>query len=717
MKIKLIISFLLTLLFHLTAFSQPKTYGIKKADFSSDQYDEFSPVYYKNGIVFTTSRTENKIMNYSSAQDKGLLKINYIDTTGVVNWKDAVIFSKELKTKFNDGPVTFSKGGDTIYFSRNQIVDGKFDELSSSRNKLGIFTAVHDNGNWIKIRDLRINNEWFNNTTPCLSPDGKRLYFASDRPGGQGGSDLYYSERKGDFWEDPVNLGPVINTKGNEAYPFINEAGELFFSSDALPGLGGKDIFFTRIVDGSWATPIGLDAPINSKSDDFGIVTNRPMDFGYFSTNRGRSVDIYKFKTISPQVLYSSIQKENQYCFRFDGLGSIDVDTVNMTYMWYFGDDSTGSGPVVDHCFSGPGEYPVRLDIVETKTGRLFFTKLMYTLKLNDFEQPYISSDDEAIKGEKIEFDALKSFLPGKNIISYAWDFGDGGKSSGEKVTHSYSEKGEYLVNLDLRYRSDSKGTVGRTGVSKKISVVAGNMDRFSLYENSGTVKGSLSAPSNNENITIVPLYSSEEEFKKDAVFVVELLSAKNKVDMASSEFKKVARKYTIRERVNPLDSVYSYTVEQQLSLMATYPAFKELTSLGFEAAKVKLLILEDPAEKELHNLIKINGAYADTYFDKSEMLTSNAYIMLDQIVRLMNKYPEIRLEVAVHTDNTTSAEYGKLLTQNRSRMLVNYLIDRGINSKRLVATGFGDTKPIAPNNLAKEKKLNRRIDFIIIKY
>ena len=128
----------------------------------------------------------------------------------------------------------------------------KLSELSSVRNKLGIFYAVFDGNDWTKIRELRINNEWYNVTTPWLSPDGKRLYFASDKPGGYGGSDLYYCQLENDYWDDPVNLGPVINTKGNESYPFINAAGEFFFSSDGHPGMGGKDIFFSRLSDTSW---------------------------------------------------------------------------------------------------------------------------------------------------------------------------------------------------------------------------------------------------------------------------------------------------------------------------------------------------------------------------------------------------------------------------------------------------------------------------------
>ena len=181
-----------------------------------------------------------------------------------------------------------------------------YPRLSSVRNKLGIFYAVFDGNDWTKIRELRINNEWYNVTTPWLSPDGKRLYFASDKPGGYGGSDLYYCQWKNDYWDDPVNLGPVINTKGNESYPFINAAGEFFFSSDGHPGLGGKDIFFSRYSDSSWSRPVCLDAPVNSQYDDFGIFTDTLMKEGYFSSNRDKSVDIFHFRTNFPQIFYKA---------------------------------------------------------------------------------------------------------------------------------------------------------------------------------------------------------------------------------------------------------------------------------------------------------------------------------------------------------------------------------------------------------------------------
>src|ERR1035437_11092455 len=94
------------------------------------------------------------------------------------------------------------------------------------------------------------------------------------------------------YWGEPVNLGPVINTTGNESYPFINASGDLFFSSDGHPGLGGKDIFFSQFSDTSWLAPVHLDPPVNSKFDDFGIITDTLFNEGYFLFNRKKSIDI-----------------------------------------------------------------------------------------------------------------------------------------------------------------------------------------------------------------------------------------------------------------------------------------------------------------------------------------------------------------------------------------------------------------------------------------
>ena len=217
------------------------------------------------------------------------------------------------------------------------------------------------------------------------------------------------------------------------------------------------------------------------------------------------------------------------------------------------------------------------------------------------------------------------------------------------------------------------------------------------------------------DNSVITTQYLADAESQKDAVFCVELLRSKSKVDLKSEIFRNVPDYYTIRERFDPQSGEYSYTVDQYLNLMSALIPYRKMAALGFKDVRVKMFMLTDPSERELYNLIRINGAFADSYFDFAERLTSNALIMLDQIVKYMNKYPQVRLEIAVHSDNTGSAEANTALSQKRSQLLVDYLINRGINSRRLVAKGYGGSKPIASNMYEKDRKLNRRIDFTII--
>jgi outer membrane protein OmpA-like peptidoglycan-associated protein len=216
-------------------------------------------------------------------------------------------------------------------------------------------------------------------------------------------------------------------------------------------------------------------------------------------------------------------------------------------------------------------------------------------------------------------------------------------------------------------------------------------------------------------NLVVKSKFSAEEEFRGDAEFCLELMSSRTKIDIRDGAFRNVPGIYVVKERMDSIQGVYSYTVDQQMSLMATYPVFRKMVSLGFKDARIKMIPLIRPYEKELHNFLRVNGTFSDIYFDSSDRLTSNAFIMLDQITRLMNKYPLLRLEVSVQTDNQASAESNLALSQKRSQLLVDYLINRGVKAKRLVAKGYGASKPIASNLVEKGRKLNRRIDFTVI--
>ncbi len=594
-------------------------------------------------------------------------------------------------------------------------IEGSSREISSVRNKLGIFSAVKEGNSWTKIRELRFNNEWYNISTPYLSPDGKRLYFASDMPDGYGGSDLYYCQWEGDYWDEPVNLGSTINTKGNEAYPFITPAGEILFASDGHPGLGGKDIFYSRPMGNDWLHPVRLDSPINSQFDDFGIITDSLMSEGYFSSNRLKTIDIYRFKTRFPQIFYADIQRENQYCFTFTDSGAITVDTLNLRYVWDFGDGKKAYGEVVHHCFPGPGNYNVKLDIIDRSTGNLFFSKLKYALTLRDYEQPFITSPDVAVVGEQINLNGNQSYLPGYETLLYSWEFGEGTRMTGPNANVTFKAKGEFNINMGVKLKSLTTGIIHNTGITKKISVVNNDQERKSYLAAKASVKESQQDIRRFENAIIKNEYSAEEDYKKDAVFRIRLISSEKKISFGSTVFRNLPDKYTLKEVYDSESGTYYYVADEQIRLMSVYPAYKELSGLGFKNLQIVSDVLSSPAEKELLNDKKNYGVLADDYFDTYGRLKANAYLMLDQIVILMNRNPGIRLEVEVHTDNTGSAPANLKLSQTRAQLMVNYLINRGISSKRLTAKGYGGVKPVASNMQERDRRQNRRVDFRII--
>jgi outer membrane protein OmpA-like peptidoglycan-associated protein len=714
MKRNLVIVLLIPF-FYQYVLGQSETYSVNKAFFSSEKYDEFSPVYYNHGIGFCTNRYSG-ISNHTTSQNKGLFKIYYIDTVNDHDWKSAKIFSKSLTTIVNDGPVSFNKSKDTIYFSRNQDISGKLSDVSSPRNKLGIYCAVNKNGEWTNISELRIDNEWYNVTTPCLSPDGKKLYFASDKPGGFGGSDLYYSLWKDERWEDPVNLGPVINTSGNESYPFVNSAGELFFSSDGHPGLGGKDIYFSTFSDSTWTKPVPLDPPINSEYDDFAFISDSLMNDGFFSTNRRGSVDIYHFKTLIHQVYNCKEQRTNEYCFKFSDDSKIPINEKYLKYVWSFGDGVNATGLNVEHCFKGAGKYEVMLDVVEKNSGKIFFTKLSYNLELKDIEQPIINSVPSALVGEMISFDGLRSFFPGCHVLVYTWYFGDGDRTTGKSVSHKYKAKGEYEIKLGLMLQEDKTGKIFQACTSKRIILFSNGAEKASYDVSLKKTEEKLNILKY-DHAFINNLYSAEKEYNQDLVFQVEILSSKTRLNLDNKAFANLPNKFFVKEVHDRADSSYSYIADEEMNLMDTYPTFNELVALGFKNTGIRSFVLVDPAAKELLTLKKVFGVSTDVLFKQNDISLSSAGTqLLDLIMGFMAKYPAVKLEISTYTDDSGSSASNLLISQKRADLMVNYLVINGVNVTRLIAKGYGSSRPINLNSDEAQRKLNRRVDFTIIR-
>ena len=261
---------------------------------------DFSPAFWGDGIVFTSSRSrKNKVIKHKDLW----LNDNFMDMyfakveAGTASSGEAAEFQK-VNNKYHDGTAVFSQDGKTMYFARSNSKKRKRKKDKKGITRLKIYQAKKGENGWTDIQELPFNADEFDSCHPALSEDGNVLFFSSNRPGGFGGMDLYRSHRVGLSWSTPENLGATINTEGNEAFPFIHEDGMLYFASNGWSGLGGLDIFRAQEVQDenfkkSWTTPINMGKPLNTKKDDFGLIVGMSGTEGYFTSNRkgGKGMD------------------------------------------------------------------------------------------------------------------------------------------------------------------------------------------------------------------------------------------------------------------------------------------------------------------------------------------------------------------------------------------------------------------------------------------
>lgn len=705
---KIILSYIIITLFSVSLAAQQGHYTISRTHFSTDVYDEFAPVFFKNGVVFCTDR--GQVVN---SQGKGTIKMFYADTSG--NKRGSKPFSKNLSTRLNDGPATFNATEDTIYYSRNLSVEGNTRYLSTINNKLGLFYASAENKGWSGIREIRFNTEWFNITMPALSPDGRRLYFASDRPDAVGGLDIYYSQWENGYWSDPVNLGREVNTAGNETFPFINEAGELYFTSDGFPGSEGKDLYVTCQKGTKWFPAKKVDAPINSEFDDVSIITDALAENGYFSSKRGKTIDIYRFSSDIPIIWFSYPQVENHYCVTFRDTGAFNIDTTKLQYVWSFADGQQIEGRNADYCFPGPGIYQADLNLMDRSTAIIFFRKLTYYLHVSDNEQPFIASPENVVTGENVMMDGSESYCPGYKTEGYYWDFGDGNQSTGKTASHIYEKEGVYTIRLGLVLRSEGDERLTKKAVTREIRVF-GNDRLMREFIASGSRKREYIGINDSPNVKVDSALVSGKD-NKEYVFRVVVTTSPKRLGTDNTYFRNIPDKYRIKEYYDPLDNNWQYSVDDELDLMFTYHTFSELVSAGYRDTRVIQAYLTDPAEKDLYTIKKNYNLLTDIYFDNYNRLVTSAYLMLDQVVQLMNKYPELKLELAVHSDNQGTEVSQLSQSQARALVMMNYIVSRGVNADRIIAKGYGSSRPVVDNIGWGEKRMNRRIDLTVYRY
>lgn len=450
-------------------------FTIQKVSFNSSQSDEYAPMFYQDDLVFISNRKNDVFITHTDVQsDLPLHNIYIAKQRRAGKFGSVHLFSKDVSSRFNEGPVSFSNDGKVMYFARTIDVSKKFGNRLSGDTTLGIWTAELVNDSWLNVKPIpRFNRVNYNYNFPFITEDGQQLFFCSEDPKGYGGYDIYVSKRENGNWGTPQNLGNKINTSENEVFPFYHSSGKLYFSSRGHDDKTNLDIFYSEFIDNEWQEPLKLPAPFNSDFDDFSYIINAKMDTGFFASNRDQSRNIYMFSSTLPVFTNCPPQQENDYCFIFYEQGNIDFDSTSFRYEWDLGDGTKIRDIEANHCYSAPGLYLVKLNVIDTLTGEIYFSQAEYSHLVEKIEQAYITAADTAFVTDEIMFNGNETYLKNFIIDNYYWDFGEGTRATNVSVSHKFTNPGIYNIQLGVTSQmKDNKQTPEQSCITKPLIIL-----------------------------------------------------------------------------------------------------------------------------------------------------------------------------------------------------------------------------------------------------
>ena len=645
-------------------------YVVSHMPFNSN-LDDFSPTVFGNSVIFASDRDQSGPVKRTSMWTGNPFAELYavpFDIRGIhpgdFRYGNTVKFSKELNTKYHEAAVCISPDGQTIYFTRNNFDDGKTGRSDEGLVKLKIYAAqTASNGEWTNVTGLPFNSDEYSVAHPSLSADGRQLYFSSNMPGGYGGMDLYVSELENGRWGPPLNLGPVVNTEGNEIFPYIDPNNRLYFSSNGHIGLGGLDIYYAT-GDGrdKWSAPVNLGFPINSNSDDFGITFGGDLTWGFFASDRdggaGRD-DIYGFqKSASPVEI-----------FVYDAQTKIPV--------------------------SGAAVANSRTDLTLTTgaDGKIAFD--MRYSDCADFSvgkkgyEPVVKKGctNETTPGEITRIEIPIQKQASFTLQGIVFDMTDGYPAEGARVMLT-NECGKpipqaYVTGPDGRYKfkldKDCCYTVKAVKDGFIAATAQGNCTKD--QDKSATLKA---------NLSLLP-YRDADGF---------IVDSPEKSAPQGPRFNDASGLYE-----NADGSPANFDLENGLVVRNGV-----LFDNGTPSKPEK-------GSWERSSLGFLVHLYYD--YDRAEMRPESTP-ELEKLVKTLQDNPDLLVEISSHTDARGTDEYNLDLSQRRADAVVNWLVQHGIARERLTGRGYGETRPV--NHCVdgvpcteEEYQMNRRTEFRII--
>lgn len=283
-------------------------YRAKNVSFNSENSDFGVFPYSESNFFFSSNRKNEDGTNVSQSRNwnnQPFLDIYVITRTGDTTYSKPVALPGNKESRFNEGPIFYDPVSSTFFITRNQLEKSRREESRYGVNRLKIYMENTDGSAFKSFGEFQHNSNAYSVGHAALSPDGKQIFFCSDMPGGLGGVDIYVSTRDGNLWSPPKNLGNLVNTPGNEMFPFISAENKLYFSTNGHSTTSGLDIYSVEKDGEGYKNLRNLGTPFNSDMDDFSFYIFPGNKTGFFSSNRpgGKGDDdIYFFELNNPTI-------------------------------------------------------------------------------------------------------------------------------------------------------------------------------------------------------------------------------------------------------------------------------------------------------------------------------------------------------------------------------------------------------------------------------
>ena len=410
-----------------------------------------SPAFYKDGIIFSSNDKLGVLVTTTDADGEAPFNLYYAVIEKGKAKKIELLDNNITSADYSDSWPFVTRDGSTLYFASNRTNKGKFtDQGSGDESKNAIYSSNLNGDTWGFPREIGLSDT-FDVSFPTLNPEGNVLFFAAKNPEGFGGFDIYMSEKKGNGWGNPVNLGDKINTPENEVSPFYHPSGRLYFSSRGHNIKRGLDVFYTEKINGEWIRPVILGKSINSAADEYGFILNATLDTGYM-VRRTRSKPAQTYITYSkfPNFAECPNQIEEKFCYEFYEESAMELDTTQMYYEWDFGDGNKKRKIKANHCFDEPGEYEINLNVLDRITGDVYFSEASYILNVEPIEQPYMLVPDTAKVGEEVIFNGEAHTIRSFKAENFYWNFGDGNLADDIEAENTFQKEGVYYVKYGI---------------------------------------------------------------------------------------------------------------------------------------------------------------------------------------------------------------------------------------------------------------------------